>query len=187
MIGPWVVEIVPYDPAWPMQFEELRDVLKGTLREVALGIEHVGSTSVPALAAKPILDIDIIVASPKVVSEAIRLLARVGYQHQGDLGIFGREAFRREGPDVPRTEDECNWPAHHLYVCPQDSRELDRHLRLRDMLRNNADARSAYAALKRELVVLCEGDRDAYTEGKTTFIESLIRTGDAMERRVFTG
>ena len=100
---PRPVVIVPYDPAWPLIFEGLRDVHASALGRLALAIEHVGSTAVPGLAAKPIDDVDVAIPSRSVLSEVIALLARLGYRHQGDLGVPGREAFAREGSeDVPR-------------------------------------------------------------------------------------
>lgn len=95
------------------------------LGDVAMRIEHVGSTSVPGLAAKPILDIDVVIESREKLPAAIERLATLGYEHEGDHNVAGREAFRPGEGTTPRT-----WPAHHLYVCAQDNRELLRHLRV---------------------------------------------------------
>ncbi|HEY1907183.1 MAG TPA: GrpB family protein, partial [Myxococcaceae bacterium] len=95
------VVVVPYDPTWPAEFEALRSVLASALGDVARAIHHVGSTAVPGLPAKPILDVDVEIAFREDLAECIRCLGRLGYRAVGDLGIAGREAFDREGPDVP--------------------------------------------------------------------------------------
>src|SRR5579862_585811 len=87
------LEIVDYDPSWPTLFETLRSRLLLVVGDIADSIEHVGSTAVPGLAAKPIIDIDVVVEADTDVSLAIERLAVLGYQHRGDLGIEGREAF----------------------------------------------------------------------------------------------
>jgi GrpB-like predicted nucleotidyltransferase (UPF0157 family) len=87
------VEIVDYDPHWPEVFETLRQRIWAALGDVALSVEHVGSTSVPGLAAKPIIDISIVVPERSDVQTGISRLASLGYVHRGDLGIEGREAF----------------------------------------------------------------------------------------------
>jgi GrpB-like predicted nucleotidyltransferase (UPF0157 family) len=91
-------------------------------------------------------------------------LAILGYQHEGDLGISGREAFT----------SPVAAPAHHLYVCPADSPELARHLAFRDYLRSHPGQARAYAELKRSLAERFYTDRDAYSRGKATFIESVL-------------
>jgi GrpB-like predicted nucleotidyltransferase (UPF0157 family) len=87
------VEIVDYDPRWPETFASLRDQVAGVLGPFALRIEHVGSTSVPGLPAKPIIDLDVVIATQVDLPEVIGRLGTLGYQHEGDLGIPGREAF----------------------------------------------------------------------------------------------
>ncbi len=163
------VIIVDYDPAWPAQFEAIRRALASALGDVALRIEHVGSTSVPGLAAKPVVDIDVVIESRAQLARAVERLGELGYAHQGDLDVPGREAFRPREATTPRT-----WPAHHLYVCARDNRELLRHLAFRDWLRGHDEDRRRYAALKRELARRHRGDRDAYCEAKTDFIEEVL-------------
>ncbi len=162
------VIIVDYDPAWPARFEEVRRQLARALGDVALRIEHVGSTSVPGLAAKPILDIDVVIESAQQLAVAVARLAALGYEHQGDRGVVGREAFRPREATSPRT-----WPPHHLYVCARDSSELRRHLAFRDWLRGHVEDRRRYAALKRELARRYRDDRDAYSEAKSDFVEGV--------------
>ncbi len=164
MAAPDPVIIVDYDPAWPNVFQFLRSKVCEVLGEVAVSVEHVGSTSVPGLAAKPIIDIDVVVESRDEIAQAISRLAKIGYVHLGDLGIPGREAF-----SAPP-----NTPEHHLYVCAREAAELRRHLAFRDYLRRNPAAARQYAELKRGLAHCCGTDRDAYTQAKTGFITGIL-------------
>lgn len=139
-----------------------------------MSIEHVGSTSVPGLAAKPIIDLDVVIESNAQLPEAIESLAQLGYVHEGDLGIAGREAFARQGQDVPRDGTGRMWPNHHLYVCAQDSEELTRHLTFRDYLWKNPNAVLAYTKLKRQLAQQFPHDIESYIQGKRTFIDEIV-------------
>ena len=157
--------MVDYDPAWPAAFERLRAALWPSLADLALAIEHVGSTAVPGLAAKPIIDLDVVVRARADVPAAVARLVTLGYDHRGDLGIEGREAFRApEGS-----------PAHHLYVCRSDAASLANHLALRDHLRAHPERAGAYGALKRRLAQDFPYDIDAYGAGKTDFVLTILR------------
>jgi GrpB-like predicted nucleotidyltransferase (UPF0157 family) len=166
------VVVVPYDPAWAASFELLRDRVAAVLGDVAIGIEHVGSTAVPGCDAKPIVDIDVVIRHTDAFPEAAQRLATLGYTHLGDLGIVGREAFRASPSGLPR---------HHLYVCASGAAALQAHLILRDALRADADLTASYGALKRDLAQRYRDDRDSYAEGKTAFITSVLL--DAREDR----
>ena len=98
------VEIASYDPRWPKIFAELRDQIAGVLSPLAERIEHVGSTAVPGLPAKPVIDFDVVITTLAHLAEVITRLATFGYQHEGDLGITGREAFTSPAAA----------PSHHL-------------------------------------------------------------------------
>ncbi len=158
------VLIQDYDPAWPDAFSKLASRVKAALGSLVVTVEHIGSTAVPDLAAKPIIDLDVILASPAELPEAIRLLAGIGYTNEGNLDIAGREAFRSP-PGEPR---------HHLYVLSAGANELRRHLALRDALRADNGLRDRYAALKRSLANEYTDDRSAYTQAKTAFITSIV-------------
>lgn len=162
---PAPVVIVEYDPAWPVVFAELRERLAKTLGETALRIEHVGSTAVPGLAAKPIIDLDIIIQSDAALPEVISKLAAIGYVHEGDLGLAGRHAF----------SPPSDLPKHHPYVCATGNAELERHLAFRDHLRANPTAAELYGQLKRELAERFRHDREAYAVAKTAFVEDVLR------------
>jgi GrpB-like predicted nucleotidyltransferase (UPF0157 family) len=162
-VVPDPIVVVDYDPEWEAEFEYLRGRAATALGEVAVSIEHVGSTAVPGLAAKLVVDL-VVVVGPGEISAAIERLATIGYVHQGDLGVDGREAFA-----VPRGERR-----HHLYVCPQDSGELRAQLAFRDRLRNEPELASAYADLKRQLAIRFRDNREAYSEAKTAFVTAAI-------------
>ena len=159
------VVVVDYDPRWPRQFEELRASVWPAVSDLALGIEHVGSTSVPGLAAKPILDVTIVLPSRHEVADAIRRLATLGSRHRGNLGIDDREAF--DQPD--------GRPAHNLYVCPQATIGIVNQLAVRDYLRAHPDVAAAYGVLKKRLATQFPHDIDNYVFGKTDFILDVLR------------
>ncbi|HEX3463289.1 MAG TPA: GrpB family protein [Candidatus Elarobacter sp.] len=170
------VVVVPYDPAWATAFALLRDRIAAVLGELAVGIEHVGSTAVPGLDAKPIVDIDVVIRHAEDLDAVAARLATLGYTRLGDLGIVGREAFRATR-ELPR---------HHLFVCAAGSAPLQAHLTLRDALRADPPLAASYAALKRELAERYRDDRDSYTEGKSTFITAVLlreRGGQRAHRR----
>lgn len=156
------VEVAPYDPAWPGCFEEVRQHLLSLLSEQDVRVEHVGSTSVPGLAAKPILDIDIVLQNPADFAEAKALLEANGYYHVGDLGITGREAFKYD--------HKPQLMSHHLYVLSANSEELKRHLTFRDWLRSHPQDREAYARVKLAAAKQFPGDIAAYIDAKSDVI-----------------
>lgn len=161
------VIVLPYDEAWKAAFEEIKREIEGAIGGLILGVEHVGSTSVEGMSAKPCIDIDVVIRDDSVLPEVIRQLAAIGYLHEGDLGIKGREAFRYS--------DKPHLMLHHLYVCPQDSAELHRHLTFRDFLRSNQEAVRQYSAVKEQAAQLFPQDIDSYIEYKSPCIEALYR------------
>jgi GrpB-like predicted nucleotidyltransferase (UPF0157 family) len=158
------VVIVDYDPSWPATFQRLRDRLAATLGPLAVAIEHVGSTAVPGLAAKPIIDLDVVIADRADLPAVIQRLQPLGYHHEGDLGVPGRQAFTTP----------AGAPPHHLYVCAVGAAALDRHLAFRDALRADPAAAGAYGDLKRSLAARLSHDRVAYTEAKSAFVERVL-------------
>ena len=158
------VVVVEYDWRWPELFESLRTRVTAVLGEMAARVEHVGSTAVPGLAAKPVIDIDVLLRSDEVLFAAIERLARLGYVHRGNLGVPEREAFATPANDPP----------HHLYVCPPQSAEFRRHVAFRDYLRLHTKEAKAYAELKIALAGRFREDRVAYNEGKTEFVAGIL-------------
>ena len=167
--GKWEKPIVVerYDPKWAQEFRRIRDFLSSHLDDLIVDIHHVGSTSVVGLAAKPIIDLDIEIESMGVFPGLLTRLERLGYRHKGDYGIQGREVIKRDRAD--------DFMQYHMYVCPSDSRELKRHVAFRDYLRSHPAAVREYGELKRGLAAAHGNDIDAYIDGKTQFIETILR------------
>lgn len=157
------VVIVDYNPAWPELFNVLKSSIDTALEDVALSIEHVGSTSVPGLASKPIIDMDVVVRAQDL-NKAIALLAGIGYVHDGDGGIPGRERFR----------PPAGLPSHHLYVCAENNPELIRHLQFRNYLRAHPQAAAEYGMLKKRLAAIYGDDREGYSIAKTEFVTDIL-------------
>ena len=151
-----------YDPTWPKAFEQLKEVYENTLNDLIITTEHVGSTSIPGLKAKPNLDIDIVIKDYDIFPKLVEKLAKLGYKHNGDQGILHREAFKRDDESIPHTNPKKIWIKHSLYVCPESSKELKRHLLFRDYLKSNDNARDAYAKIKDDIVARSNGERANY-------------------------
>ncbi len=171
-----MITISDNNPAWPAWFEEVKACLLEELSEESgiVRVEHIGSTAVPGLAAKPILDIHVVIGDESQLGRMIGQLAHLGYIYEGDRGVMGQEAFRRRGPDVPLRDPKRDWAPHHLYVSVEGGRELDRHLALRNHLREEEADREAYSALKRDLAGREGIDLEGYTAGKSEFIEGIL-------------
>ena len=159
------VIVLPYDEQWKKDFLMIKDELTSALGQLAMGIEHIGSTSVEGLSAKPIIDIDVVIKDYNVLEEVVSALKVIGYRHEGDLGITGREAFKYEGKEHLRK--------HHLYVCPVDSPELKRHIAFRDYLRTHSEAVREYSYIKEEGAKRYPDDIERYIEHKSPFIEKI--------------
>ena len=151
-----------------MEFEALQQVYQTTLGGLILQIEHIGSTAVPHLEAKPILDIDLVIQDEDVLPQVIARLQMLGYVHQGDQGIPQREVFKRLDSVVPHVSPRRQWMPHHLYVCPAQSEELRRHIAFRDALRARADWRQEYEKIKQGIAARADGDRKTYARIKET-------------------
>ena len=161
------VMVVPYEESWKSAFEEIKREIEAALGDLIIGIEHVGSTSVEGLSAKPIIDMDVIMKDYSVFDAIVARLERIGYLHEGNLGIPDREAFQYL--------DKPHLQKHHLYVCPQNSAELHRHITFRDFLRGNPDAVKTYSAVKETAAVRFPDDIDGYINYKSPCIEELYR------------
>lgn len=166
MQKPNPVHVLPYDSTWPKAFEDICCSLGEKILSQAIAVEHVGSTSVPGLAAKPIIDLDLVI--PLGQFEVFKAyLQELGYLHEGDKGILGREAFRYiSKPGLMK---------HHLYVCEENSLELYKHITFRNWLRNHPDDREAYASVKVEMAEKFRNDRDAYQNAKSEIIEHIYK------------
>ena len=161
------VVVVPYDETWKADFEEIKNEIEKAMGDWIVGIEHIGSTSVEGLSAKPCIDIDVIIKDYSVFDAVVRELEAIGYIHEGDLGIKDREAFKYT--------DKQHLRQHHLYVCPQYSRELHRHITFRDFLRSDPEAVRIYSAVKEKGAQLFPSDIEQYIAYKTPCIEELYK------------
>jgi GrpB-like predicted nucleotidyltransferase (UPF0157 family) len=159
---PIVVE--DHDPVWREWFEQVRDHVLPAFDGMPVSIEHVGSTSVPGLAAKPIVDVDVVVPTEGRVKPAIDRLETVGYLHRGDLGVDGREAFV-SAPDLPR---------HHLYLVVEGSKAHLDHVLLRDHLRQHPDDARRYGDLKKTAAAEVDDDMELYLARKHDLVEELL-------------
>ena len=165
------VVVVDYDEDWPRRFDELRRRIWPVVADVALRVEHVGSTAVPGLAAKPIIDMTVVVARRTDVPPTIERLATLGYRHLGNLDIEDREAF-----DHP-----VELPRHNLYVCPEGTIGVVNQVAVRDFLRAQPDAARRYGELKKQLAAQFPTDVESYVFGKTDFVLDVLRRAGLTE------
>jgi GrpB-like predicted nucleotidyltransferase (UPF0157 family) len=157
--------LVPYDPVWPDLFAAERERLLGLFAAAGLAVtlEHIGSTAIPGLAAKPILDILGGYPEDASVNDYIDVLATGGYVHRGEQGIPGREFFRRGNPR-----------SYHLHLARIHGQFWRDHLDFRDRLRADDPLRDAYAALKYDLAARFPRDREAYIDAKGPFVKGIL-------------
>ncbi len=168
--------IIEYQASWEEDFINIKEVLTTSISSPDLVIEHVGSTAVKGLAAKPIIDIDLVYTKIEHLNLIIEELATIGYVHIGDQGIEGREVFKRNGGSKHEVLDSIR---HHLYACHCDSSELHRHLAFRDYLRTNEAARKEYENLKRDIANQANQDKKSYAllkeDQAKSFIENCLK------------
>jgi GrpB-like predicted nucleotidyltransferase (UPF0157 family) len=161
------IRIVEYDPRWPARAKSELDRIRRALGPAAERVEHVGSTAVPGLAAKPIVDLQLAVTAIEQRSQYVEPLERLGYllapdPESPDLHFFAKP------PKRPRS--------YHLHVCAVDSEHESRHLAVRDFLRAHRDEADSYEALKRDLARRHPEDRLAYIAGKEQYVGELEAT-----------
>lgn len=166
-LGP-IARVVDYDPRWPQIYEDERARILSAIGPWVAGIEHVGSTAIPGLAAKPIIDI---LVGLKTLSDAVHCIPRlqaVGYEYvpEYEKEVPERRYFRK-GPLENRT--------HHVHMVEKGSDFWVKHLRFRDHLRDHPEDARRYERLKRELAARFTDDRDLYTESKTDLVESIVQ------------
>jgi GrpB-like predicted nucleotidyltransferase (UPF0157 family)/N-acetylglutamate synthase-like GNAT family acetyltransferase len=157
------IEVAPYNPKWPIHFEEEAQRIKAALGSNCIDIHHIGSTSVPSLSAKPIIDIIPVVKSIRDVDRKNAEMLALGYEAKGEFGIPFRRLFSK-GIDL-RT--------HNVHIFEQNSLEIERHLKFRDWMRNHINDREAYAHLKINLAQQFPNDIMSYCLGKDEFIASI--------------
>lgn len=166
------VRLVTSQPDWAKAFLREQARLYETLGRAVLDVQHIGSTAVPGLSAKPILDIGVAVRDFDEAFATVRPLAALGYRYRGEYGISRRHYFVK-GSSVrgsPRT--------HHLYMLEERSLEWRKHLRFRNYLRAHPEEAAAYEALKLKLAAQFPKDREAYTGGKHDFIRATLNRAE---------
>jgi GrpB-like predicted nucleotidyltransferase (UPF0157 family) len=171
------IRVVDYDPQWKAIFQDLQARHQQTLDDAGVAwkaIEHVGSTSVEGLAAKPVIDIDIVVAAQDVEA-ASAVLQAVGYESLGELGIEDRWAFRAP-TDIPST---------NTYIVVEGSLALRNHLGVRTVLRNNPALRDSYASVKRALAESTD-DIDSYVTGKSDVLSRILELAGLSDDELLT-
>ena len=159
------IEVVEHHPDWPRVFKREADAILDACRPWVAEVHHVGSTSVPGLAAKPVLDMMPIVAGPVEGLKAVSRMTELGYRYRGENGIPGRFYFDRvvDGRTVA-----------HVHMLPAGHSDARKHLVFRDHLRTNPDAAQEYQRLKRELATKYRDDRRTYTDSKADFVSVII-------------
>ena len=155
------------DSDWQEEFIRERRVLGEALGSLAIAIEHVGSTAVGTIPAKPIIDIAILVDSDTAISQAVSRLEAAGYIYRGNTDNQGGHLFVKESSPGVRT--------HHVHVAHKDDPQWRDWLRFRDFLRTDRELRRRYAQLKSELKERFPHDRQSYTLGKSRFIETALK------------
>jgi GrpB-like predicted nucleotidyltransferase (UPF0157 family) len=158
-----VVRLVEYDHRWPALFTAESARLRTAIGPLDLRLAHIGSTAVPGLASKPVLDILAGYRDPDARAGCIGALIAAGYQYRGEQSIPGRDFFRRGDPR-----------AYHLHLAQVDSAFWEEHLAFRDLLRGNAVLRDAYGSLKRELAARFPRDRGGYIDAKGPFVRQAL-------------
>ena len=161
------VTVLPYNEGWRSDFEKIKNELENAIGDMVIAIEHVGSTSVQGMSAKPCIDIDVVIKDYSVFDIVVSRLADIGYIHEGNLGIKDREAFKYT--------DKPHLQTHHLYVCPQYSTELHRHITFRDYLRTHPEAVNEYSKVKEKAAQLFPDNIDKYMEYKSHCIAKFYK------------
>ena len=159
------VIVEDYNLEWKNEFERIKNELLAILSGKISSIEHVGSTSVEGLSAKPIIDIDIVI--DENFEEVRQSLESIGYIYEGDLGVSGRETFKYQ--------NKPHLMAHHLYVCNKDNEELRHHIKFRDYLRQHKEDREKYSEIKKDMAFKYPEDIDSYIEGKQPVILEIYK------------
>jgi GrpB-like predicted nucleotidyltransferase (UPF0157 family) len=169
-----------YSTRWAEDYTKIGSEIDMVLNGLVYTIEHVGSTAVPDLDSKPIIDIDIIYYNRDDFEKIKSGLEKLGYYHNGNQGIEDRDVFKRSGKLSSEILDAIQ---HHLYVCPSESKALERHILSRNFLRKNDWARIKYQQMKYDLAEKAHQDRKIYAELKELHVNGFIDSMIEEEKR----
>lgn len=171
--------LADYNPDWPRLFEEERERLHAAIGQWAVAIEHVGSTAIPGIAAKPIIDIGVALNAFADALYCITPLSEIGYVCLGEFGIPGRIYFRKDTADpLPGQSPNGIGRTHQIHMYARRHEQFINHLALRDYLRANPNARQGYEDLKRRLASELE-DVEAYADAKSDFVRDVLARAKA--------
>jgi GrpB-like predicted nucleotidyltransferase (UPF0157 family) len=159
------VKLVQYDKQWKKLFEKESALISSRIKDYIVDIQHIGSTAIPGIAAKPIIDIAVAIDDLSNIKQVVNLLEKGEYEYRGEQGIPDRHLF-------VRGDEECR--THHLHVMVNTSNEWKKHILFRDYLRQHPTEVKQYSDLKKRLAAEFEFDRGKYTDGKEEFIKSII-------------
>lgn len=158
------IVLIRHDPRWGALFEAERDAILRACGERIIALHHIGSTSIPGIAAKPVIDLMPVLRHDADGAACIEPMQRLGYIHRGEAGVVGRHFFRKGDPR-----------SHHAGMYAEGHVEIGRHLRFRDYLRTHPEEAAAYEALKRRLAARFINDTVAYAEAKSDFCARIDR------------
>lgn len=157
------VRLEPYSDKWPRLFAREEKALRRKLRPLVEDIQHIGSTAIPGMPAKPIIDVAVRIPNLANLDQVVRAMAEAGYVYKGEYGLAGRHFFTKGNPVT-----------HHAHVVERGSQHWSRWIMFRDHLRKNTAARDAYRNFKDQLARKYATDRDEYTSRKNPFIEKIL-------------
>jgi GrpB-like predicted nucleotidyltransferase (UPF0157 family) len=164
------VLLLPYDELWPREFAAEASRIEAACANLPLRLEHIGSTAIPGLSAKPVIDILAGVPPKANRTPYIAAFRQLGYEHRGSYGVPGRNYFVRGSPR-----------SHHVHMVSWSSALWRDHIAFRDYLREHPDVAREYDVLKRQLAVTFADDKPAYTNAKAPFVRAVLR--DAQRAR----
>ena len=165
------IYMVPYNPNWRQEFENEAKQITKALSDDVVTVHHIGSTAIPNIYAKPVIDILLVVHNHTGLDAKQAAMEALGYEAFGEFGIPTRRYFRRDNAEGDRT--------HQIHAFEAGSRQIDRHLAFRDYMIAHPEAAQAYSDLKRELAAKHPDDMEAYMDGKHEFIQEIDRRAAA--------
>ncbi|MEO1005130.1 MAG: GrpB family protein [Cyanobacteria bacterium J06638_38] len=160
-----LVEVVPHNPQWKTDFNTESRLIRAILANNLVQIHHIGSTAIPHIYAKPVIDFLVEVKDINLVTERTSEMEQLGYEAMGEFGLVGRRYFRKENPPGIRT--------HHVHIYEANSPEITRHLAFRDYMIAHPKDAEQYSKLKQELAIKYPQDIEGYMDGKDQFVKEM--------------